>query len=311
MVDIVISEYIDPAALQRLQTEFSIHYDQELWRQPEKLADLLPGVPALIVRFQTQVRGAVLDKADAIKCVGRLGVGLDNIDINTCAARGIEVFPATGANSDSVAELAMGGLYVMFRNAYHVTEEVISGDWPRPRMMGREIMGKTLALVGFGAISKALAWRAKGVGMKIMAWDPYVDAKSAIWTDTGVTRCDNLLEMVKVADAVSIHVPLVDDTRDLFDLKMIEQMKADAVLINLARGGIVNEADVASALKDKKIAGAFIDAFEVEPLGAGSVFEGVPNLMLTPHAGARTVEADDRVCTMIADAVANCLKNHQ
>lgn len=311
MVDIVISEYIDPVALQRLEAEFSIHYDQELWRHPEKLAELLPGVPALIVRFQTQVRGPVLDNAEVIKCVGRLGVGLDNIDIDTCAARGIEVFPATGANSDSVAELAMGGLYVMFRNAYHVTEEVIAGDWPRPRMMGREIMGKTLALVGFGAISKALAWRAKGVGMKVIAWDPYVEASSSIWTDTGVTRYDDLLEMVKVADAVSIHVPLVDDTRDLFDLKMIEQMKADAVLINLARGGIVNEADVASALRDKKIAGAFIDAFEVEPLGAGSVFEGVPNLMLTPHAGARTVEADDRVCTMIADAVANCLKAHQ
>lgn len=308
MVDIVISEYIDPAALQRLETEFDIHYDQELWRNPDQLAALLPGVPALIVRFQTQVRGPVLDNADALRCIGRLGVGLDNIDVDTCVTRDIEVFPATGANSDSVAELAMGGLYVMFRNAYHVTEEVIAGNWPRPRMMGREIMGKTLALVGFGAISKALAWRAKGVGMKVIAWDPYIEAGSTVWTDTGVTRCENLLDMVKVADAVSIHVPLVDETRDLFDLKLIKQMKSDSVLLNLARGGIVNEADISNALKDGIIAGAFIDAFDVEPLGADSVFKDVPNLFLTPHAGARTFEADDRVCTMIADAVANCLK---
>ncbi len=308
MVDIVISEYIDPVALHRLEAEFDIHYDQELWQNPDQLAGLLPGVPALIVRFQTQVRGPVLENADVIKCVGRLGVGLDNIDMEACATRNIEVFPATGANSDSVAELAMGGLYVMFRNAYHVTEDVIAGDWPRPRMMGREMMGKTLALVGFGAISKALAWRAKGVGMNVVAWDPYVDENSSVWTDTGVTRCAHLLDLVKVGDAVSIHVPLVDETRDLFDLKMIEQMKSDAVLLNLARGGIVNEADIAYALKTGKIAGAFIDAFEVEPLGADSVFKDVPNLILTPHAGARTVEADDRVCTMIADAVANCLR---
>jgi (S)-sulfolactate dehydrogenase len=308
MVDIVISEYIDPAALKRLDTEFDIHYDQDLWRHPDQLAALMHGVPALIVRFQAQVRGIVLDNADAIKCIGRLGVGLDNIDMDTCAARNIEVFPATGANSDSVAELAMGGLYVMFRNAYHVTDDVIAGNWPRPKMMGREVMGKALALVGFGAISKALAWRAKGVGMKVSAWDPCVDSSSSVWAETGVTRYENLLDMVKEADAISIHVPLVDETRDLFDLKMIKQMKSDAVLLNLARGGIVNEADIANALKDEIIAGAFIDAFEVEPLGADSVFKGVPNLFLTPHAGARTFEADDRVCTMIADAVANCLK---
>lgn len=308
MVDIVISEYIDPVALQRLEAEFDIHYDQELWRNPDQLAALLSGVPALIVRFQTQVRGSVLDNADAIKCVGRLGVGLDNIDMDVCATRNIEVFPATGANSDSVAELALGGLFVMFRNAYHVTDEVIAGDWPRPRMMGREIMGKTLALVGFGAISKALAWRAKGVGMNVIAWDPYIGASSSVWAETGVTRCENLLDMVRVADAVSIHVPLVDETRNLFDLKLIEQMKSDSVLLNLARGGIVNEADIAHALKIGIISCAFIDAFEVEPLGADSVFKDVPNLILTPHAGARTVEADDRVCTMIADAVANCLR---
>ncbi len=148
MPDIVITEFIDPAALTRLKAEFDVHYDQALWNKPEEIGRLMKGVPGLIVRNQTQVRGQALAGADKIKCVGRLGVGLDNIDMAECERRGIAVFPATGANSDSVAELAIGGLYVMFRGAYHVTDEVIAGQWPRMRMMGREVAGKTLAIVG-------------------------------------------------------------------------------------------------------------------------------------------------------------------
>lgn len=308
MTDILITEFIDPGALERLKTEFDVHYDVELWDKPDAIADALQGVPGLIVRNQTQVRGVVLEKADALKCVGRLGVGLDNIDTDTCAATGIEVFPATGANSDSVAELAMGGLYVMFRNAYHVTDETIAGGWPRMRMMGREVMGKTLAIVGFGSIGKALAWRAKGVGMTVTAWDPYIDLTSGIWAEHGIEPRATLEALIADADAVSVHVPLNDETRDMFDASMMSKMKSDAVLFNLARGGIVNEADLVAALKAGTIGGAFLDTFDVEPLPADNLFKDVPNLMLTPHAGARTVEADDRVSNMIADAVANCLR---
>ncbi|MBO6521923.1 MAG: hydroxyacid dehydrogenase [Rhodospirillales bacterium] len=308
MTDILITEYMDPGAVERLKSEFDVHYDQDLWDKPDAIAEALQGVPGLIVRNQTQVRGVVVENADVLKCVGRLGVGLDNIDTDACAAKGIDVFPATGANSDSVAELAMGGLYVMFRNAYHVTDETIAGGWPRMRMMGREVMGKTLAIVGFGSIGKALAWRAKGVGMTVTAWDPYIGMDSAVWAEHGVEPRPSLEDVISDADAVSVHVPLNDETRDMFDTTMMSKMKSDAVLFNLARGGIVNEADLVAALKAGTIGGAFLDTFDVEPLTADNVFKDVPNLMLTPHAGARTVEADDRVCNMIADAVATCLR---
>ncbi|MDA8638110.1 hydroxyacid dehydrogenase [Rhodospirillales bacterium] len=308
MTDIVITEYIDPKALAILKPDFDIHYDQDLWNKPDELAALMPGVPGMIVRNATQVRGDVLDNADVLKCVGRLGVGLDNIDMDGCAARDISVYPATGANSDSVAELAIGGMFVMLRDAYHATETVIDGNWPRMQMMGREVMGKTLGIVGLGAIGKALAWRAKGLGMTLVAWDPYIDADDSRWKEHGVGHVATIDELAAISDVVSIHVPLTDETRDLFDTAMIAKMKPNAILFNLARGGIVNEDDLVAALKAKQIAGAFLDTFDVEPLGSDNIFKDVSNLMLTPHVGARTVEADDRVCTMIADAVASHLK---
>lgn len=303
MPKLIITEYIDPAGMAIVEPHFDIHYDQDLWKKPDELASLMPGFDAMIVRFQTQVRGAVLDSADALQCVGRLGVGLDNIDTDACKARGIAVYPATGANSDSVAELALGGIFVLFRNAYHVTEETLTGNWPRPRMMGREVMGKTLGIMGFGSIGRALAWRAKGVGMRVVAWDPFVPADAPVWAEMDVEPCAELNTLLAMSDAVSVHVPLTDETRDLIDAQAMSRMKPDAYLLNLARGGIVNEADLAQALKSGAIGGAFLDAFVIEPLPADNVFHGVPNLFLTPHAGARTVEADLKVCTMVADAV--------
>ncbi len=309
MTDIIISEYIDPAGLAGLDG-FDVHYDQDLWQKPDELAALMHGVPGLIVRNQTQVRGAVLEAADRLKCVGRLGVGLDNIDTDVCQARDIAVFPATGANSDSVAELAVGGLFVMFRNAYHQTGNVINGGWPRMQMMGREVMGKTLGIVGFGAIGRALAWRANGLGMRVIAWDPYIDGSSPVWGKHRVGGMNNLEQLIIESDAISIHVPLNDETRNMFDAARLGMMKPDAILLNLARGGIVNEVDLVAALKAQKLAGAFLDSFDTEPLTADNVFKDVPNLLLTPHVGARTEEADHRVCTMVADAVVACLKDN-
>ena len=309
MTDIVISEYIDPVGLDILTSKYDVLYDEDLYKDPDKLAAVIPGAKALIVRFQTQARGKVLDAGDALKCVGRLGVGLDNIDVAACEKRGIKVFPATGANSDSVAELAVGGLFVLFRNAYHVTEITVAGNWPRSKMMGREVMGKTLGIAGFGSIGKALAWRARGIGMTVLAWDPYIPASAGVWAEHGVERVADFADILARSDALSLHVPLVDETRDLVTAKEIARMKPGAVLINLARGGIVNEADLAAALKSGALAGAFVDAFEQEPLPAGSVFEGAPNLILSPHAGARTFEADVRVCEMVAKAVDGCLSS--
>ncbi|MDA0997231.1 MAG: hydroxyacid dehydrogenase [Proteobacteria bacterium] len=308
MADILVTEYLDPAVLDRLKADYSIDYDKDLWLKPDEMAARVRGVAAMIVRNQTQVRGALLQAANRLRCVGRLGVGLDNIDLDDCANRSIKVFPATGANSDSVAELAIGGIFVMFRKAYHEHAAVIAGEWPRMRMMGNEIMNRRLAIVGFGSIGKALAWRAKGIGLKVNAFDPYVPASDPRWAEYGVEKSESLIAAVKDADIVSIHTPLNDETRNMFDATVISAMRPGALLFNLARGGIVNEPDLISALKAGTIAGAFLDVLDKEPLPAGNAFAGVPNLLLTPHVGARTREADDRVCNMIADAVLAELK---
>lgn len=311
MPDIIITEAMDERAVDGLRAEFEVLHDPTLTDNLSELARLMPGVPGLIVRNQTQVRGAVLDNADSLLCVGRLGVGLDNIDTDTCTARGIEVFPATGANSDSVAELAIGAIFVLFRDAYHVTDEVTGGGWPRPRMMGREVQGKHLGIAGFGSIGRALAWRALGVGMVVSAWDPYVAADDPRWKESGVHRVATLDDLLPTSDVLSVHVPLTDETRDLIDNAELGRLPDRALVLNLARGGIVNEPALVSALKDGRIGGAYLDVFVTEPLKDGSLFAGVPNLLLTPHVGAKTEEGDERVSTMIADAVRDCLKTRE
>lgn len=311
MPDIIITEAMDQRAVDGLAADFDVHYDPSLTDKPDELAAMMPGVPALIVRNQTQVRGAVLQNADSLACVGRLGVGLDNIDTEVCAERGIEVFPATGANSDSVAELALGAIFVLFRDAYHVTDEVIAGGWPRPRMMGREVQEKHLGIAGYGSIGRALAWRAKGVGMKVSAWDPYVAADDARWRDDDVHRVPTLDDLLATSDVLTVHVPLNDETRDLIGGDALAKLPDRALVLNLARGGIVNEPALVDALKAGRIGGAYLDVFTTEPLKDGSLFDGVPNLLLTPHVGAKTEEGDERVSSMIADAVRDCLEKRK
>ena len=228
-----------------------------------------------------------------------------------CGARGIEVYPATGANSDSVAELALGAIYVMFRKAYHATESVAAGGWPRLEMMGREVAGKTCGIIGLGWAGKALAWRVRGCGMKRIAYDPFVSPDDPFWSEYNVDRAETLDELLAVSDAVSIHVPLTDDTRNLINAEAIAKMKDKALLLNLSRGGIVDEQAMVDALKSGKLDGAYTDVFVEEPVKAGNIFEGVPNLYLTPHIGPRTEEGETKVCSMIADAVMNHLNGQK
>ncbi len=305
MPDILITEFMDGPAVAMLRERFDVAYHPDLQDRQEDIPALMAGVKGLIVRNQTQVRGAVLEAADSLLCVGRLGVGLDNIDMADCGARGVDVFPAAGANSDSVAEMAIGALFVLFRGCYHVTEKTLSGEWPRQSLMGFEVNGKTLGVAGFGSIGRALAWRAKGVGMKVVAWDPYVPADAASWSGAGVERAATMDALLAASDAVSVHVPLNGETRDLIDANAIAKLRKGALVLNLARGGVVNEADLAAGLKSGHLGGAFLDVFDTEPLPAGNIFKDVPNLIVTPHAGARTVEAETRVSNMIANAVAD------
>jgi (S)-sulfolactate dehydrogenase len=262
----------------------------------------MPGVRALIVRNRTQVRGALLEAARDLACVGRLGVGLDNIDVTACEGRGVTVYPATGANNLSVAEYVIGTAMALLRGAYAANEAMIAGAWPRQACAGRELSGKVLGLVGFGAIARDTAERARALGMEVAAYDPFVPEGDPVWRMTGRLDFDALLA---TADVVSLHVPLTAGTRRLINSARLSAMKPGSVLVNAARGGVVDEAAVAEALRAGHLGGAALDVFETEPLTAeaAAVFAGVPNLILTPHIAGVTVESNTRVSDLIAERV--------
>ena len=307
MPKVVISEFMDEAAIRDHLGGFDVLYDPGLVDQPNRLAKETVGADALIVRNRTQVRGALLDGATRLKCVGRLGVGLDNIDVAACKGRQIKVFPATGANDVSVAEYVIGTAMLLLRGAYAATPSMTAGAWPRNALSsGREIFGKRLGLIGFGSIARETARRARALGMTVAGYDPYVASGDAAWSGVERLEIDALLE---TSDVVSLHVPLTDGTRGMIGSTALTRMKSDAVLINAARGGVVDESAVAKSLRAGRLGGAALDVFDAEPLkgAAAAVFEGVPNLILTPHVAGVTAESNVRVSRVTAASVARHL----
>lgn len=306
MTDIVITEFMDEAAVAALSARYKVHHDPELFGKPDELAKLVADIPALIVRNQTQVRGDVLAAAKKLKVVGRLGVGLDNIDMDICAARGIKVFPATGANSLSVVEYVIGSAMMLLRGAYFANAAMVAGEFPKTKLIGREIAGKRLGLVGFGAIARDAAAHGRLLGMTVAAYDPYVPADDKVWQAVERLELDALLA---TSDVISIHLPLTPETKGLIDKKAFARMKPDAILVNAARGGIMDEAALVAALKSGKLGGAAIDVFAQEPLrGTGKLFADVPNLILTPHIAGNTVESNGRVSGLVAERVMAALE---
>lgn len=306
MAEIVITEFMDEAAVAELQASFDVLYDKTLVDRPEALAAAAEGSRALIVRNRTQVRGALLE-GTRLRVVGRLGVGLDNIDCEACRTRGIAVIPATGANNTAVAEYVLAGLLMLARGCYGGSAAVAAGAWPRERMVGGEIAGKTLGLVGFGGIAREVAARARVCGMRVMACDPFLAPDAPDWERLGVEPA-TMEALLAAADVVSLHVPLTPDTRHLFDEERLAGMKAGAFLINTARGGIVDEIALAAALDSGRIAGAMVDVFEKEPLPAESPLADAPNCILTPHIAGVTRESNVRVSAVVARKVAECLR---
>lgn len=302
MPEIVITEFMDEAAVSRIKARHDTLYDPALVDRPDELPGLLSTTRALIVRNRTQVRGVLLEAAPRLRCVGRLGVGLDNIDVAACKANGIAVFPATGANDLSVAEYVIANAMTLLRGAYLSTADVVDGKWPRQKLIGRELAGRTMGLVGFGAIAREVGWRAQALGMSVVAYDPLLDAAHPAWQLARNVSLDGVLDL---ADVVSLHVPLTDQTRDMIGAPQLAAMKPGAVLINAARGGVVDEAALAEALKSGRLGGAALDVFATEPLTAedGAKFAGIPNLILTPHIAGVTEESNVRVSELIADMV--------
>lgn len=308
MTDIVISEFMHEAAVDSLRRDYDVHYDPALVDAPDALAEKVRDARALIVRNRTQVRGALLGAGHNLRAIGRLGVGLDNIDLDACAARGIKVMPATGANNVAVAEYVIAAALILVRGAYEAHARMLAGEWPRNELMGGEVSGRTLGLAGFGGIAREVATRAAALGMVVQAHDPFIAADDPAWASAGV-RPVTLDQLFAQSDVISLHVPLIETTRHLVGTEQLAAMRPTAVLINTARGGVVDDAALASALAAGTIAGAALDVFESEPLPADSVFEGVPNLLLTPHIAGVTGESNARVGRVTADNVRRALED--
>jgi (S)-sulfolactate dehydrogenase len=306
--DIIITEFMEEEAVADLRRDFRVHYDRTLAAKPAEIAALGGEAPALIVRNATQVRGDLLAALKALKVVGRLGVGLDNIDTAECARRGIAVFPATGANTVSVAEYVIAAALVGVRDVWHANEAMAAGQWPRTDLMLGEVSGKCMGLVGFGAIARAVATRAQALGMSIVAFDPLLAADDPAWRTHHATQAPTIDALLAAADVVSLHVPLLATTRNLIDAAALARMKTDAVLINTARGGIIDEPALAAALTAGRLKAAVLDVYEQEPLKAGSCLAGVPRLYLTPHIAGVTAESNVRVSAVTVAAVRKALK---
>jgi (S)-sulfolactate dehydrogenase len=306
MAEIVISEFMDEAAIRASFGGRDVLYDPKLVDDAPRLAAAVRDARALIVRNRTQVRGALLEAALRLEVVGRLGVGLDNIDVPACAARGIAVYPATGANDLSVAEYVITAALMLLRRAWFASARVAAGEWPRTELMGRELAGKRLGLVGYGAIARVTGRMARDLGMTVAAYDPLLPADHAAWAHA---IRQPLTELLKDSDVVSLHVPLTDATRNMIDARAIAAMRHDAILVNAARGGVVDEAALCEALRAGRLGGAALDVFAREPVDAtsGALFAGVPNLILTPHIAGVTDESNVRVSAVTAEAVARHL----
>ena len=304
---IVISEFMDERAVSQLAALHDVLYDPALVDDMPRLLAEARIADALVVRNRTQVRGELLAALTRCKVVGRLGVGLDNIDLPGCETRGMQVISASGANALGVAEYVIASAMLLLRGAFTSTADVAAGKWPRLALgNGRETAGKTLGIIGFGSIGQLTARLAQGLGMRVIAFDALLQTDAPVFRQTGV-QCVALHELVSGSDVVSLHVPLVDTTRGLFDAARVAAMKAGAILINTSRGHIVDIQAVANALRLGHLGGAAIDVFDNEPLAASAVLVDCPNLLLTPHISGVSAESNERVSFMIADKVLESL----
>ena len=307
---IVVSEFMDAASVARLAEAHPTLYDPALVDDRPRLLAALARARALVVRNRTRVDAAALAAAPGLEAVGRLGVGLDNIDLPACAARGVRVMPATGANALSVAEYVIAAALILTRGCFFARDEMLAGGWPRGRLMGGEVAGRTLGLCGFGDIARLTADKAAALGMRVIAHDPYLAADHPAWAAVGRVTAAELLAR---ADVLSLHVPLTPGTSNLIGAAALAAMKPGAILIDTARGGVIDEAAVAAALPAGHLGGAALDVFAREPLdaAAAAVFAGVPNLILTPHVAGVTREGDARVGAVTADNVLAALAERE
>jgi D-3-phosphoglycerate dehydrogenase len=272
----------------------------------DDLANAIADADAVLVRSATKITRASLAKAGRLKAIGRAGVGVDTIDVEAATERGIPVLTAPAGNTIAAAELTMALLLAVARKVPAADRSMKAGEWDRKSFNGIELYGKTLGLVGAGRIGGQVAKRARAFGMQVLVYDPYLTPERAMELDVKLAALD---EVITSADVLSVHVPLTEATANLVGAPQLASMKKGALLLNVARGGVVNEQALLAALTSGHLAGAALDVYEQEPLPKDSPLRALPNVVMTPHLGASTAEAQQNVAIEIAEAVRNCLAN--
>ncbi len=298
---VLVADPISQAGIDELTRDNSLEVTKQTGLTEAALIELIPEFSAVVVRSETKITAAVLEAATQLRAVGRAGVGIDNVDVATATRRGVIVMNAPGGNTVSTAEHAFSLLLCAARKIPQADATVRSGKWNRKDFQGVELYNKTLGIIGMGRIGSELSRRAIAFGMRVLAFDPYLSATRA--RTLQVELVDDLTDLLINADFITLHTPLTPETHHLLDAARLSQTKRGVRLINCARGGLIDEDALADALQNGQVAAAALDVFEKEPLPADSVLRQAPNLVLTPHLGASTAEAQESVGIEIAQSI--------
>ena len=308
MIKILITEFIDSQSLQNINKKFDVIYKKDAWQNKDFLEKEIQKFDGVIVRNKTSLDKNILINASNLKFIGRLGVGLDNIDTEYCKKNNIIVQPATGMNSDSVAEYVVNSSLTLLKKSQIINEQTLQGKWPRTSIVTKELKGKTLGLIGFGDISKKVLKLINVFDVACIAYDPFINSKQMEVDNIKKVSFDEILNL---ADIISIHVPLNNETKYLFDRQAFIKMKKQPIIINSSRGGIINEKDLIDAYRNKYISGFALDVFENEPINE-TFYKNISNDMnciLTPHIAGVTAESNVRVSNFIIDKINKFFEN--
>jgi len=301
---ILITDHIAEEGLAILKADPNVEVDIKAGIKNKDLKPIIGEYDAVITRSGTTVTADLIENPGKLKIIGRAGVGLDNVDIEAASRKGIIVMNAPTGNTLAATELTLGMILAAARKIPLANQSLKSGEWDRKKFMGIQLYGKVLGIVGLGRIGSNVAVRAKSFGMKIVAYDPYIKKSKA--DSLGVKLYDNLEQLLKVSDVITFHTPLTNETHNMITCSEINMMKDGVIVVNCARGGIVNENDLYEAVKSGKVFAAGIDVFEEEPPTSNKLLS-LDNVFVTPHIGANTYEGQKGVAIIIAENVLNAL----
>ncbi len=301
---VLVSDALGEIGIEMFEAEEGLEVDVKTGLAPEELKAIIGDYHALVIRSATKVTEDLLEAADNLKVVGRAGIGLDNVDIPAATKRGIVVMNTPGGNVVTTAEHAIAMMLSLTRNIPRGTSTLKAGQWEKKKLQGREIYNKVLGVIGYGKIGAIVANRARGLKMQVIIYDPFVTCEKI---ENDGYQCVSLEELYSQADYITVHVPKMKETTGLLNKAAFDQMKDGVMVVNCARGGIVNEADLYDALISGKVAGAALDVFETEPPGESKLLD-LDQVIGTPHLGASTREAQTNVATAVAEQIILYLK---